>query len=289
MTTRHMDCEVIVTKTGTHAVRDRVTGEVMHPMGPATEAQNVYLGPSRLEARLREGQESDPPLVLFDVGLGAASNAIAAWKMSESLPPSARTLRIVSFEHDLGALALALDETHRVAFGLSAPETLVAARALLERGHVETARTRWTLRFGDFATQLAQADALADVVFWDMFSAGVNPGLWTEATFRALFDRCTEGATVHTYSAATSARSALLLAGFAVGVGGPTGERAQTTIAAVNVRALERPLDARWLERLARSSAPFPADVAGDAAAQLDARARIAAHPQFRAASRDSR
>jgi queuine tRNA-ribosyltransferase len=71
-------------------------------------------------------------------------------------------------------------------------------------------------------------------------------------------------------------RSALLLAGFFVGIGDPSGPKSGTTAAAVDLADLKRPLDARWLERLGRSSAPFPADAHGDA---LD---RIRAHPQFR-------
>ena len=250
-------------------------------MGPAIEAREVYVSPSRLEARLREGGE---PLVLFDAGLGAGSNAIAAWRISESLPASARRLEIVSIDHDLSALTLALHPAHAEAFGFSGatPDAYAAASALALLGHHETPRTVWRLRFGDLVPALAlEPDASADIVFWDMFSRGVSPTLWTTATFRALRRVCREGATVHTYSAATSTRAGLLLASFAVGVGAPTGERAQTTVAAVSASDLERPLDARWLERLERSSAPFPSDVADDPGARAEARARIHQHPQF--------
>lgn len=116
-----MDCEIYLTRSGASAVRDRVTGEVMHPMGAELEARDIYVAPSRLEARLREG---GAPLVLFDVGLGAASNASVAWKISESLPPSARRLEIVSFEHDLGALHLALEEAHASHFGFTSASVL---------------------------------------------------------------------------------------------------------------------------------------------------------------------
>ncbi len=80
---------------------------------------------------------------------------------------------------------------------------------------------------------------------------------------------------MHTYSAATATRSALLLAGFAVGVGDTTFAGKQTTQAAVGIERLARPLDRRWLERLARSSAAFPAD------APADALTRIAEGSQF--------
>ncbi|MDX2054960.1 MAG: MnmC family methyltransferase [Polyangiaceae bacterium] len=278
-----LDCEVVVTRLGAIAVRDRVSGETMHPMGPSVEAREVYVGPSRLEARLREG---GAPLLVLDVGLGAASNAIAAWRVSEALPETARRLEIVSFEHDLGALRLALEPAHAEAFGFSnraSPEHR-AANAIARYGAYETPRTSWRLSFGDFLPALAKEPASsADIVFWDMFSRGVNPELWTASTFAALRRVCREGATVHTYNAATSTRSAMLLGGFAVGVGGGTGDRSQTTIAAVNHRDLTLPLDARWLKRLERSSAPFPPDVENDTEARVAALARIRSQPQFSA------
>jgi queuine tRNA-ribosyltransferase len=86
---------------------------------------------------------------------------------------------------------------------------------------------------------------------------------------------------VHTYSAATPTRSALLLAGFAVGMGNSTGHRAQTTVAALHPSDLREPLGARWLARLSRSTAPFPADVPQEAAARAEALRQIAQCPQF--------
>jgi hypothetical protein len=118
-------------------------------------------------------------------------------------------------------------------------------------------------------------EAAADVVFWDPFSPRANPELWSVAAFTTLRGRCRAGATVHTYSGATAVRSALLLAGFYVGVGEPTGEHKAATCAAVELAALERPLDRRWLERLGRSTAGFPAD------APADAYRRVCEHPQF--------
>jgi queuine tRNA-ribosyltransferase len=113
------------------------------------------------------------------------------------------------------------------------------------------------------------------VVYWDPFSPKVNGGLWTAHAFALLAARCAPGARLFTYSTATATRSALLLAGFAVGHGDASGPKEETTAAALPPALPARPLDARWLARLARSSAPFPPDAPGDALA------RIAALPQF--------
>ena len=283
MSEQENGCEVVTLPNGLRAIRERACGEVMHPgSGPLVEAESVYVTPSRMAARLGEGGE---PLVLFDVGLGAATNAITAWQVSEAQGPSARRLEIVSFEHDLDALRLALEPENADALGLTqtGANAWAAARALLEHGRHETPRTLWRLCLGDFRACLAEVpDGSADVVFWDLFSPRTAPALWTVSMFQALRRACRDGASLHTYSASTSTRSGLLLGGFAVGVGERTGDRDETTIAATRPEDLARPLGASWLGRLARSSVPFPNDVPKDPAAWADALARVQASPQFR-------
>lgn len=252
---------------------DRNSGEIMHPVvGPLTEAERLYVGPSRLAQRLSEpgegtkrthGERSE--LVLFDVGLGAGSNAAAALHVSERLPDTARRLHIVSFDLSLQALELAVQPAHAAAFGLDGLAGS-AARALLSRGHHDSPRTSWRLSLGDVRTTLTrEVPASADVVFWDPFSPGSNPELWTLEAFGALRRACGPAATVHTYSGATAVRSALLLAGFHVGIGEKIAEGKHGTQAALSREALRQPLDPRWLARLARSSAPFPKDAPADA------------------------
>ena len=263
------DCEVVTTTGGARAMLDRRVGEVMHPVvGPAVEATRLYVEPARLAARLLRGD-----VVVLDVGLGAGSNAVAAWRLSEGRSAGGR-LTIVSFERSLDALTLALAPEHRASFGLDG-DAGAAAEALLVRGCHEAARTSWRLVHGELPGSLAAAPAAADVVFWDPYSPRANPSLWSLAAFTALRRCCRAGATVHTYSGATAVRSALLLAGFYVGVGAATGEHKAATCAAVDLEDLERPLDRRWLERLRRSTAGFPAD------APADPLLRVAAHPQF--------
>ena len=273
-----LDCEVVATRNGVPAIRDRITGELMHPVvGPLIEAQQLYIGPSQLEARLRDAALAPgaPALVVLDVGLGAGSNAIAAWRLSESLPASCRKLELVSFDRSLAALELALQPQHDASFGFEGAAG-TAARALLSGGRHDTARTTWRLRAGELLPALAlEPEGFADVVFWDPFSPRANPSLWTVAAFTALRRLCRSGATVHTYSGATAVRSALLLAGFAVGTRDDVGDSKQNTCAATDVSQLDRPLDERFLARLTRSSAAFPVD------APADALLRLRALPQF--------
>lgn len=256
---------------------DRASGEVMHPIGgPCAEAERLYAQASRLAQRLLEPGPS--PLTLLDVGLGAGSNAAAALRACSDSSARQRALRIVSLDRSRGALELALETQHAASFGWSGA-TFDAARTLLADGCYRGPGIEWQLRQGDALAALAglarEESFGADIVFWDPFSPGANPELWALAAFRALLRVCRAGASVHTYSGATQVRSALLLAGFRVGVGEKIAEGKHATVAALEPARLEQPLDRRWLERLARSSAPFPPD------APADALERVRALPQF--------
>jgi len=268
-------CEVVVTRSGARAMLDRGSGEVMHPIGgPLVECERLYVAPARLAERLAgDGTE---PVVLLDVGLGAGSNAAAAIALRLGLRGAARRLSIVSFDRQLEAFELALAAEHASAFGWTGA-AWAAARALAATGSYRDAALHWLLRRGDVLDALGrEPSASADVVFWDPFSPAQNPELWTVAAFRALRRVCRPGASVLTYSGATAVRSALLLAGFWVETGEEIAPGKRATRASTGPEGLSRPLDARWLERLARSSAPFASD------APSDALARVRAHPQFR-------
>jgi queuine tRNA-ribosyltransferase len=275
MITKPPVCEVVVTRGGARAMLDHSVGEVMHPVvGPLVEAEELYIAPSRLAHRLRT---YDPdPLVLFDVGLGAGTNAVLAWRVSEARATGdQRRLSIVSFETSLTAFDLALQQEHHEAFGFEGA-SLEAGKQLLAHGVYETERTSWRLVPGDVhKTLLEQAREQADVVFWDLYSPRAHPGFWTVEAFTHLRRACRSGSSVHTYSSATAVRSALLLAGFAVGTGLSIGEKTQTTVAAVDVNDLALPLDQRWLQRLARSHAGWPSD------APANALELVRALPQF--------
>jgi queuine tRNA-ribosyltransferase len=275
VTTHRGNYEVVRTREGAPAMLDRGTGEVMHPIvGPLVEAAALYIGPCRLADRL--AVPASEPLLLLDVGLGAGSNAIAAWHVSEGMPSAARRLEIISFDRTLEPMAVALGSEHAGAFGFDVRAS-AAGHDLLARGQHETPRTRWRVRLADLLDSLgAEPPESADIVFWDPFSPRASPALWSVAAFTALRRLCRAQATVHTYSAATAVRSALLLAGFAVGLGpAAPGRQPQTTVAAVDPTQLAAPLDRRWLDRLARSSAGFASD------APADALAKIGRMPQF--------
>jgi len=261
--------EIVKTRGGALAMRSVEAGEVMHPgVGPVVEAEQLYIRQSRLEDRLR----AQPALVVYDVGLGAGSNAFAARAASERAPAGAARLTLISFERDLGALALALD--HPGDFAIE-PEAVAAGRALLATGAHESPRTSWRLVTGDVLPALQRELPAADIVFWDPFSPRANPSLWTVGAFAAARRRAAARCTLFTYSASTATRVALLLAGWCAGVGASIGDKAATTAAAISADDLVAPLDRDWLRRLSRADVPLPADAPADFATTI---ARL---PQF--------
>lgn len=285
------DFEVVRLAGGSSAIRERSSGEVMHPsVGPWREANELYVAQSGLTDKLAL---SGPPLVLYDVGLGAAANLAAALHAARALGPARRrALHVESFERDLTPLRLAL--SHPAEFFHLQPFR-AELLALVEAARFEAPGLSLRLRLGDAREGYAQAEAPADVVFFDPFSPASSSALWTPRALAALRARCkgalddtTDGATLYTYSAATPTRVSLLLAGFFVGVGAPIGTKVETTAAATRLGGLSQPLDARWLDRWRRSSARAPHGAPEEwlGADEVGLEARLLAHPQLAIAGR---
>jgi queuine tRNA-ribosyltransferase len=141
---RRGDYEIIKNPSDTFSVRQISSGELMHSVNrPSDEANALYIEQSRLAQRLlrlperepmlealatietsrpsAEAQSSPKPkveLVIWDVGLGAASNAMAAIACFEKVyaqrnASELRSVRLVSFERDLDALILAMKKSAR--------------------------------------------------------------------------------------------------------------------------------------------------------------------------------
>src|SRR5450631_3372906 len=71
----------VTVRDGVGHIRDKISGEVMHPVcDPSQEARLLYVEQARLIERLRAADQTPDaaPLVVWDVGLCAAANAMAA-------------------------------------------------------------------------------------------------------------------------------------------------------------------------------------------------------------------
>lgn len=252
--------EVVTTTAGAVSIRNNAVNEIMHnPVGPWAEANALYIDQSNLRSLLDGASREE--FVLFDVGLGAAANALSALACANSLGVNLRPLRIVSFERDLELLRFALENARHFDHFRGYEEALAT---LLEKHEWSEGRIRWVLREGDFLECIEREIERPHLIFFDPYSPKVNQDMWTTACFEKIRRVCREphegGTSLFTYSQATRIRTALLKAGFQVGYGLPTGLKEATTQAATDRSLLRSPLGPEWFERWRKSHVRYPFD-----------------------------
>lgn len=267
------------------SVKHSQSGEVMHSSeNPVRESSRLYIEQSFLKEKLERGES----VVIWDVGLGAATNAMGVVHLVEEVYRGAGghiagKLTLESFEYDLDPLELALSVEGSFEH-LNHP----APKILIGKGAYSASGISWRLFKGDFTEMMVRAQT-PHLIFYDPFSYKVDSALWTYAAFERLFARC-DDSILFTYSASTAVRAALLAAGFLVASGASTGMKRETTIA-LTPRAAEREfryelLGERWLTRWRNSHAKFPSDVKERDIPNFVS--RIEHHPQFRGLMSDS-
>ena len=241
--------------------------------------RQLYVSQSKIVERL-SSDSSKNELVLWDVGLGAAFNAVATIRAVEKITDIKVPLKIISFESDLDALRLVLKyNSHFPHIHHPAP------KSLLENGKWshKTLPITWELLEGDFADRYLTAP-IPDVIYWDPFSARSDQRLWGINIWRELWQKVSEHESMLiTYSASTAVRAGLLAAGFVVGIGSETGPKKETTLA-LTPKALPlypdiQILDKKWLSRWERSDARYPFGITENDFQQIDA--LISNHSQF--------
>ena len=272
--------QIVRLKNGSCSIRSLAEEETFHPVvGPAAEAEALYVKQLHLRERL---QSHKGQFVVWDVGLGAAANAIAVLRAASDLPGS---LRVISFDRTVEPLEFALRHAAELGY-FSGYEK--AARELLDTGRALGGR--WESRLGDFPELLrnrARPAPAPHAILFDAFSPAKNPAMWTASLFSDLH-RCLDPkrpCALPTYSRSTMLRVTLLLAGFFVGAGHATGEKEETTIAANTLDLLDEPLPRSWLERARRSRSAEPLWEPAYRQAHLSRQSweKLSRHPQFQA------
>lgn len=270
---------------GTFSVHSRAYAETMHPgLGPAAEAEALYVSQLRIVEQLRVHQGE---FVVWDVGIGAAANAVSVLRATRDL---AAGLRLISFDNSTGLLEFALNHATELGY-FDGFESLV--RQLLDEGvaiHTNGEQTvKWELHLADFPSLLRQSAGQLlpkpDAILFDPFSPARNPAMWTLPLFADLFRLLdpSRPCALATYSRSTLLRVTLLLAGFFVGHGKATGKKEETTVAANTLELIAAPLDRSWLERSRRSGSAEPLWTPTYRQAPLEPATweRLRAHPQF--------
>jgi queuine tRNA-ribosyltransferase len=285
---RRGDYEIHTAREGFASILHISSGEIMHSRTPPMEeAQHLYADQAFLTERVRADTCRDP-LVIWDVGLGAAANAMAAIRCYEAQAAAGpvRPLRIISFENDLDSLKLAF--AHNELFTYlrhSGPAGILKTGRWQSRDY---AGLSWELVPGDFQTAMDQAPVGPEVIFYDLFSGKTNGDQWTLKAFQRLFAVCAaQPAELFTYTMSTASRAAMLVAGFQVAKGRVAGNKAETTVAftpsALAGRFASRYelLGAEWLAKWHRSGARIPEWLPAEEQAAFEE--AILSHPQFAA------
>ena len=283
-----IEYKIVQLANGTHSIHSVAENETFHPVvGPVAEAEALYVRQLRLRERLA-GHQGE--FVIWDVGLGAAANALTVLRATRDL---ACSIRLISFDHSLEPLKFALSHAAELGYfdGYQGrvDELLQTSRAGFTDG---SQSIFWEFHLGDFPTLLTRSLSgrsfpAPHAILFDAFSPARNPAMWTLDLFSKLH-RVLDPArpcAMPTYSRATMLRVSLLLAGFFVGAGHATGEKEETTIAASTPGLLDEPLGAAWLKRVRNSTSaePLTGPVYRQAPLSEVHWEKLLQHPQFMA------
>jgi tRNA U34 5-methylaminomethyl-2-thiouridine-forming methyltransferase MnmC len=279
--------QLVRLNNGICSVRSLADAETFHPViGPVAEAEALYVKQLRLRERL---QNHAGEFVIWDVGLGAAANALTVLRATRDINCQ---IRLVSFDHTLEPLQFALKNAEALGY-FGGYEThlkeLLRTHRVAFQHHQQS--VNWEFHHGDFPTLLKSESVNRQIqtphaILFDAYSPARNPAMWTLPLFTNLFQLLDpqRPCALPTYSRSTILRVTLLLAGFFVGVGHATGEKEETTIAANDLSLITEPLGPRWLDRVRRSHSaePMVEPVYRIAPLSTECWERLQAHPQFK-------
>jgi tRNA U34 5-methylaminomethyl-2-thiouridine-forming methyltransferase MnmC len=281
------DYQLITLANGQHTLFSASYGEKMHPgLGPQAEADLLYVCQLHIRERLAKAPGE---FVIWDIGLGAAANAIAVLRATTSVPGH---LCLVSFDNTAEPLEFALKNSAALGY-LSGyedqlTELLLNKKITFGNGSLQV---DWQFHLGDFPAWLCQsmegrrAVPSPHAIFYDAFSPAKNPDMWTLPVFQNLYRTLDpqRPCALTTYSRSTVLRATLLVAGFFVGVGHAAGLKEETTLAANTLDLIREPLDHRWLTRARRSHSaePLHQPIYSRAPLSPASLSALLTHPQF--------
>ncbi len=275
------DYEIVKQDAGFHSIRHMKSGETMHSVtDPLVEANTLYINQSELRRMLELITEDE--LVIWDVGLGAGTNAMAALFALEKIFEEndfQKRVKIISFEKDLDSLRLAVKNPRLFRHVRhSAPISIINTGLWIS----EDKKIEWKLVKGDFLDHMENV-LRPHIIFYDPFSLHTDGPLWSYSVFKRIFNTCGNTLTkFFTYSCSTMVRGALLAAGFYTGSGVGTGPKSETTAAFTSMAVKNsdiKLLGNEWLQRFQRSSSKFGNENSDIEKAEIEK--LILNHPQF--------
>ncbi|TAK05866.1 methyltransferase [bacterium] len=258
--------EIVSLRSGIKSLRMVSNQETFHPgIGPMAEARILHVEQQRLVERCSQAGR----FVIWDVGLGAAANAIAA---IEALKGCIANVEIHSFDKTLSPLAFALENQEDLDY--IKPHQDVIRILLKEKVVLVAPNISWHLHLGDFREVMLRPELPSPhACIYDPYSSVSNQEMWTLEHFRNLAKRLDPAVPclLTNYTGSSAVRVTWLLAGFYVGVGASVGKKAETTVASNHLNLLEQPLSAEWLAKRQTSQSSAPLRAAQHVAATISA------------------
>src|SRR5512144_2589211 len=136
---------------GAHSVHFLAHHETFHPVvGPVAEAEALYVRQLRLAERV---QHHRGEFVVWDVGLGAAANALTALRATRGISCA---IHLLSFDHTLEPLAFALQHVEALGYlrGYEGHlDRLLRDRHCTFQDRPQT--VKWDMHLADFPSLLA--------------------------------------------------------------------------------------------------------------------------------------
>jgi len=250
-----MKHEIVQFDNGSYSLRSPKSGEAMHSkVGAWEEARQIYVQGTGLRKRFEQGGA----IIIYDLGLGIAANALAAYECFLESNPSS-SMSIFSFESDLDGLRSAVESETLFPFLQPHRDLLLE---LLREGLVQRPNFTWQIFEGNYLelqdSKKWEALSPADFIFYDFYSPDTDEHLWSEECFKKLRAKLNRNGILATYACRKMIIKNLILAGFYVGEGRGTSAKKFTTLAIGSdfnpiFLAHFKALDETWLERLQKS------------------------------------
>ncbi len=248
--------------------------DIYHPRaGALHQARHVFLAGNELPARWQQA----PHFSILETGFGLGNNFLATWDAWRRDPNRPGQLFYLSVEQSPLSSADMREVHAQSALGPLASELIGHWPPLTCNLHTlsfEAGRVQLLLALGDIDAWLPEISATVDAFFLDGFAPVKNPRMWTPRLFKALARLAAPGATLATWTAASSVRDGLHAAGFDVRKAAGSGGKRDITLAHYAPAFVPRPVPARQLRSLPqeRRALIVGAGLAGCAAAQALAR-----------------
>ncbi len=218
-------------------------------IGARTEAEEKFLGPSKLEDRLKIGE-----VRLLDVCFGLGYNSLCALNLAKRIGGS---LKIDALEIDRRVVRNAaknVPASENDQFCWNAALSDLYENAVWENGNCSV-----KMHWGDARWNLQNLpDSSFDLIYLDAFSTQKCSELWTVEFFKELHRVMKPNAALFTYCAALPVRSGLFEAGFFVGETEPVGRARGGTIASKNGDDIILKISAEELDSIQNSTRGFP-------------------------------